>query len=1622
MMKNLQIKKRYLLVFSLVAMMSFHSMWAQLTITITRKCSLKEMYFFTDVNNLPIKTRHGIEISAGPNLGNVIVDVIPEKTFSIPLRTGPVRGFLRLYTAHTSERGVGFSHNGTIGKSYRQLWGDMGYSQQVEIYKTDSREFWRDNALTTDRYLVKPYSLPFFWRWGASIDVAISLTLPVGITAAEVTRIKIPGIPELTGTDFTDALPQLKVLVYRNNDDVFEERDFKVAYDPASPPLNLVTGDSVVFKSKSPKFSFEGLPEAWIARTGGESMYYFTESVNPGDYRPFLGFDSQVHGVAVRKYPPGFKIKQPNITYEASTGLYCWYWIAQTTMDANTERYEPELTNEPLKKFSKYKDKSNFGGIPFKIGGNVEVDFQRNNQREGYNMQFLHSWDSDGFDDYKGQKYILGLDPDEIVYVNGRNAEVNATTRPAAILGADVEEWKRIERSEDALSEMVSAYIRNRAITIDNKYVDPSFPYKGKEIFDKYSYVFRGVTLASGMPEKGCNGKPCVMYKPISASGGFDVAVKVPGKGIKFLYENNGNINMNINVIDPQKFMKGNVNDYGFYAGIEGEQWPAEDQKQVPYTLQGIEYLSPLQRSLLSMDYTYENELGQLSTESRKFSSANYEFEKWTEKFDIKGWGYNEITVYYQRKPGATRIPIAGKELMEINLRFSSIPGSKYTDFSPIPLEGVDLKEGRGEGKNWYLRDYSSDVSNHNEDLGDRSYDISKKYTFPVEETTHFSVMDSDPHTFFHYDTEYYVSERFMSKRLMPARLDPESNDIIWYLADSDYKDSDGLPVGQGRLLKYKWDKAGTYRLTANYHGSKYSQEITIVNNPYVFDATSKKGNIDIFQLSNDQISWLNENSGANGGVTIDKNYVVVKASNIFSKYAYVDGPRVKKYNKVDPLDNRFGLENDFNSRFEWTKKDKDNPSGIAVKNMSTLDPRLRWFPTTWIRHYSGALPENIDLKASGLEILKTNTAIDLVLNKYYPKTNPERWQWRLPWTSSTTWNGYRVRNNIKAIYNLVELFNNSYGAFTGKGNDLFTKDIDYRNAVNDALPSFSVQERTKYDFWMELNSNKKIVINPKTTLVNTLSLYVTDDTVEKKANFIAGPPTSAPSVFLKGMDMSGIKNMETEGIRWHVQNTVTDPYKIMADIGANVARFRLWVKPKYADNITPYPYSTLSSVTNEIKRAKSKGLKILLDLHYSDTWADPEKNIKPSDWNALTTTTQLSSKIIEYTLDVLNTLKKDNIFPDYIQIGNETNSNIMMSKPYEDLTLAQIAREIDTPEANLGGNKFKINWQRNADLINAGLSAVKSFNIDNSVFIKTILHIAGPDNAEFWVNQAFDSRSEGRLGTSTVNNDNVDIIGMSYYRGNGDQRQSLSRLKQIIESIKSKWNIETLIVETAFPRTYGSSDNTVNLFGLPDGVNPPSTSAWPKETSDTIQLQWLTSLRETLKITNGAIGFLYWEPFWVGSNLANMKDGKGSNWENMTFFDFVNRKVPDTNELLNGGIDVFCDPCDWNQNRLKTKIVDDKVNVAPVDNTVNTKMVLYPNPTKDGTFYISFGLQNSSPASLTITDMTGKLVYQTLNQLMDKGNHEFQFGKGIVNLPSGLYIVKVVTNEFTEIRKLIVN
>lgn len=246
-------------------------------------------------------------------------------------------------------------------------------------------------------------------------------------------------------------------------------------------------------------------------------------------------------------------------------------------------------------------------------------------------------------------------------------------------------------------------------------------------------------------------------------------------------------------------------------------------------------------------------------------------------------------------------------------------------------------------------------------------------------------------------------------------------------------------------------------------------------------------------------------------------------------------------------------------------------------------------------------------------------------------------------------------------------------------------------------------------------------------------------------------PPVN--SNFAKGADISWLTEMEAAGkLFYNSSGTAQDCIEILKNQGMNSIRLRVWVDPLNGWNNT-------ADVIAKAVRAKNLGMRIMIDFHYSDSWADPGQQNKPAAW-VMQDFTTLQQSVYNHTFEVLTSLKNTGITPEWVQVGNETNDGMLWPT-----------------------GKASANMASFAALINKGYDAVKA--VDST--IKVIVHISnGHDNNLFrWI---FDGLKN--------NGARWDIIGMSLYPEPANWQTINALCLSNINDMISRYNKPVMICE----------------------------------------------------------------------------------------------------------------------------------------------------------------------------------------------------------------------------------
>jgi arabinogalactan endo-1,4-beta-galactosidase len=322
--------------------------------------------------------------------------------------------------------------------------------------------------------------------------------------------------------------------------------------------------------------------------------------------------------------------------------------------------------------------------------------------------------------------------------------------------------------------------------------------------------------------------------------------------------------------------------------------------------------------------------------------------------------------------------------------------------------------------------------------------------------------------------------------------------------------------------------------------------------------------------------------------------------------------------------------------------------------------------------------------------------------------------------------------------------------------------------------------------------------------------------------------PIPNPRPALVGADLSMLPEVRKSTLEWYnSKGQEEDMLRTLLHAGANLVRLRLWHKPAAG--------ADLEQVQQLCRELKSLGIKTMISVHYSDTWADPAQQTKPEAWKVLKGK-NLEDSVYAYTRRVMLSLQ-----PDYIQIGNEINGGLLWP---------------DGSSSDTGSM---------LSLLRAGIRAVRSTDQKTQI----ILHLAMTEGAE--------ALPESWRGLD------YDLIGLSYYpMWHG---KDLAVLKNRLAFMVKQYRKPVFIAETAYPFTLGWNDQTHNVLGLQEQLLPQFPA------SPEGQRDFLWTLRNLILAVEGGLGFCYWGTEFTAHKGNTALDG--SSWENQALWDFEGHALP---------------------------------------------------------------------------------------------------------------------------------
>jgi len=535
---------------------------------------------------------------------------------------------------------------------------------------------------------------------------------------------------------------------------------------------------------------------------------------------------------------------------------------------------------------------------------------------------------------------------------------------------------------------------------------------------------------------------------------------------------------------------------------------------------------------------------------------------------------------------------------------------------------------------------------------------------------------------------------------------------------------------------------------------------------------------------------------------------------------------------------------------------------------------------------------------------------------------------------------------------------------------------------------------------------------------------------------FSVNAQTVTTPEFSKGGDVSWLPQMEATGYKFYdIDGTEKDCLQLLKDRGMNTVRLRVFVNPStHKTNGHCSPAETVLLAV----RAQQLGMRIMIDFHYSDTWADPAHQTKPAAW-ANHTFAELQNDVYNHTYDVLNALKTAGVTPVWVQIGNEIPGGMLW------------------PEGSTS------NWNQLSQLLNKGYDAVKA--IDSS--IKVVVHIdQGNNNSRFrWF---FDNLKN--------NNVKYDVIGLSYYPYwlNSDYTVTIANLENNLNDMVTRYGKEVMVVEvggdyTLVQNTYDMLNAVIaavkrvpNNKGLgviywePQGEKSWSgyqLNAWQSNGKPSVALDAFKNdmnfieqvqidgfaanpveqgKNATINLTytaNTATNYFYVGLFKRNSSggwLSTIAESSGNQFlvpsTGTNIGSQVNLVIPSnttpTSNLTNGEYyDVYVELWTANWGTKLGSSLSSKLTIAATgtlgidDVSLDKRFVLYPNPVSN---ILSFKTSDKAAIkSLKITNILGETVHFDVNT---KDSNTLDVSK----LSSGIYFLSIDSQDGTRQFKFI--
>ncbi len=382
-------------------------------------------------------------------------------------------------------------------------------------------------------------------------------------------------------------------------------------------------------------------------------------------------------------------------------------------------------------------------------------------------------------------------------------------------------------------------------------------------------------------------------------------------------------------------------------------------------------------------------------------------------------------------------------------------------------------------------------------------------------------------------------------------------------------------------------------------------------------------------------------------------------------------------------------------------------------------------------------------------------------------------------------------------------------------------------------------------------------------------------------------PIASLSSSFANGMDISSVKQLYDNGQKFYNADGIEESlFYILKDAGLNWIRLRLWNDPsdEYTEDgeAKTFLYGggncNLDNVRWMAHEAKAAGLKILLNFHYSDFWADPSNQVIPKAWKDINSSDELALKVKEYTANVLNDLKDNDALPDMVQIGNETYGGMFLHNP-GGITTSPTGgnpKYISNKTNRNNGTEAKYDFtgskESNTNLRKYFKAAIDGINSVDSSILKMIHFVKGLSDTNTSI-KFF----------QTFSDLDIDVFGLSAY--SYYHWSNLSTLKKGLSTISNAFPTKKIcIAETSYGFTYETDSWAENIFSKNGKASPISN--YPCSIQG--QASIIRDATEALANLENGFGLFYWEGAWTPTKYSGWADeNSAASWANQALFSY---------------------------------------------------------------------------------------------------------------------------------------